>query len=273
MPVQEHTKPLPKQHGIHRAPIKKQSWKPAQRGYTVISKERFDAVLRGEEDVKGKLNYTNGSMKRLMIRKQNVFERYYKTRDVGADSYTVHYYYLIENFNLYPRITLLGKAYPAQQIACLHEGAGGNYTYKQDADGKVTAYRVNSTTAPHGLRCYDPATNKPVKFKCRDGDPTNLKWDNIKPDYMPVSGLSKIPQPPKGFKDTGKVSKKVYRFELCVDKYHAVKVEGMLSYAQDRDEAKQMFMELIGKLNGKVKKLRDGSVQVIRPFASKIWKE
>jgi hypothetical protein len=171
----------------------------------------------------------------------------------------------------YPSITLkvgtTRRKYPAQHLAYLYMGAGGDWNYNTgQPNGLDNAYRVNTTTAPQGLRLYCHKTNKPKRMPCRDGNPLNLKWENIKPDEISTATITKDPtieKPPRIL-----TCKRVYSYKrnIKVIKGHWVvhNIGTDAFYAWSLDDAEREFNRRLARVKGTKQRLRNGDVLVTK---------
>lgn len=229
--------------------VKAQWYKPtAPTGYNIINKERYLAVKASGE---------------------LAFERTYLTRNLDQTSIyatVIHTYYLlpIPPSKGYPMVTILGKKYPAQQIAYLYMGAGGDWDYSQGLDN-VQRITEHITSAPHGLKYYCPITNKPKRVPCRDGNKLNLAWDNIKPNITPSSQIVKDPTV-KSVKVVRKAVKRVYSYAFNIagteGAYTLVNMGSEPFYAWTLEQAHAEFDKRLDAMQGVKQRLRDGRVMV-----------
>jgi hypothetical protein len=179
-------KPLRKQN-TYALPLKPRTYKPAHAGYNIISEQEYLRIMSGADDKKEGLKYTGYGYTANMVRPSGVYKRQYLVRTKGGKNPDTQAtqritYYVKENNNPYPRIKVKGKVYTAHSIATLYMGAGGDWDYSDGLDN-IKKHSDHATTAPYGLKQYNPHTNRPMLMQCRDGDRLNLKWENIKPKY------------------------------------------------------------------------------------------
>lgn len=227
--------------------VKAQWYKPtAPTGYNIINKERYLAVKASGE---------------------LAFERTYLTRNLDQTSIyatVIHTYYLlpIPPSKGYPMVTILGKKYPAQQIAYLYMGAGGDWDYSKGLDN-VQRIPEHITSAPHGLKYYCPITNKPKRVPCRDGNKLNLAWDNIKPNITPSSQI--VIDPTVIRVKVVKRVRRVYSYKLNIvgtEGAYTLKDMGTPFYAWTMEQACAEFDKRLGDMQGIKQKLRNGKVMV-----------
>jgi hypothetical protein len=229
--------------------VKAQWHKPtAPTGYNIINKERYLAVKASGE---------------------LAFERTYLTRNLDQTSIyatVIHTYYLlpIPPSKGYPMVTILGKKYPAQQIAYLYMGVGGDWDYSKGLDN-VQRIPEHITCAPYGLKYYCPITNKPKRVPCRDGNKLNLTWDNIKPNITPSSQIVKDPTV-KSVKVVRKAVKRVYSYAFNIvgteGAYTLVNMGSEPFYAWTLKQAHAEFDKRLDAMQGVKQRLRDGRVMV-----------
>jgi hypothetical protein len=220
----------------------------APTGYNIITERRYTDVIASGEPA---------------------FKRYYATRNPDLTSIyatVIHTYYLlpVPASKGYPMVTILGKKYPAQQIAYLWMGAGGDWDYSQGLDN-VQRIPEHITSAPHGLKYYCPITNKPKRVPCRDGNKLNLTWDNIKPNIIPSSQIAKDPTTVKK-KKPKRTLRRAYSYALNIvgsDGAYTLRFMGSKPfYAWTWEQACAEFDKRLSEMRGVKQMLRDGKVLV-----------
>ena len=205
-------------------------------------------------------------------RQTDIYRLFYaKKAPQGATDELIRVPYYLKKSRPSIRIVLLGREYSASQLAYLYMGAGGDWNYTRGIDN---AYRVNTTIAPEGLKLYDHKTNKPRRKPCRDGDPLNLRWDNIKPDAVSTATITKDPT----VKREGKPpSKRVYGHTRNIKHIKGQwVVQGVVErgkipdfYAWSEADAIREFEKRVAKLKGFKQKLRNGDILVTKKQVSR----
>ena len=194
----------------------------------------------------------------------DIYKRYYaKLAPKGSSDLWVREPYYLKRNNPRVAIKLLGKIYSMQQLAYLYMGAGGDWDYSNGLDS-IKRIPEHVTTAPYGLKYYCPKTNKPKHIPCRDGNPLNFKWDNIKP---PVISLAEVTTDPilKGHVPV-RIRKRVYSYQNNVKLergfYTIVGLGSIGFYSWTKKEAYAELDARIQKLRGTKQRLVNGSVLV-----------
>lgn len=124
--------------------------------------------------------------------------RYYLERnpDLTATNATVRKTYYIRAIPRTPRVYMNRNSYLPQAIAYLYMGAGGRFDYSNGLDN-ITRVQEEVTCEPYGTRHINPKTNKPCAYPCRDANPLNYAWDNIKPEPVNTAVLTRAPDAPR----------------------------------------------------------------------------
>ena len=124
--------------------------------------------------------------------------RYYLERnpDLTATNATVRKTYYIRAIPRTPRVYINKNSYLPQAIAYLYMGAGGRFDYTGGLDN-IQRIAQEVTCEPYGTRHINPKTNKPCAYPCRDGNPLNYAWDNIKPEPLNTAVLTRAPDAPR----------------------------------------------------------------------------
>jgi len=124
--------------------------------------------------------------------------RYYLERnpDLTATNATVRKTYYIRAIPRTPRVFMNRNSYLPQAIAYLYMGAGGRFDYSNGLDN-ITRVQEEVTCEPYGTRHINPKTNKPCAYPCRDANPLNYAWDNIKPEPVNTAVLTRAPDAPR----------------------------------------------------------------------------
>jgi hypothetical protein len=221
---------------IDTLPIMPRDYKPQHAGYTLINEKRYNKVMSGAEDINGKIQHKNNVTSHPRIRLRQVYKRYYKLRLAGSDhAYELRTYYLMDNLNPYPSITILGKKYMANRLAYHYMG--------------------------YGLEHYNAVTGKRYKIPCRDGIYLNLSWDNIKPD------VDLINIKPVKHVEPKRMVTATYTHELCIKPSFGgywVLMGLRMETVNTMDDAIEMFNLWVSQLNGTVKWLRTDMVRVTK---------
>jgi len=241
------TTALKKQNQIDKTKLPRTPTKLA--GYYIVSQEAY-------------LTATARNPKQTDIVMQYYAQKVPRSDTTTTDRLTRVPYYLKKR-KAHLDISLLGTEYPAQHLAYLYMGAGGDWNYTNGLDN---AYRVNTTTAPQGLRLYCHKTNKPKRMPCRDGNALNLRWENIKPDEISTATITKDPtaeKPPRIL-----TCKRVYSYKrnIKVIKGHWVvhNIGGDAFYAWSLDDAEREFNRRLARVKGTKQRLRNGDVLVTK---------
>ena len=241
------TTPPKKQNQIDKTKLPRTPTKLA--GYYIVSQEAY-------------LTATARNPKQTDIVMQYYAQRVPRSDTTTTDRLTRVPYYLKKR-KAHLDISLLGTEYPAQHLAYLYMGAGGDWNYTNGLDN---AYRVNTTTAPQGLRLYCHKTNKPKRMPCRDGNALNLRWENIKPDEISTATITKDPtasKPPRIL-----TCKRVYSYKrnIKVIKGHWVvhNIGSDAFYAWSLDDAEREFNRRLARVKGTKQRLRNGDILVTR---------
>ena len=301
-------KPLRKQNA-YAIPLKPRNFKPSHAGYSLISEQEYMRVMSGEDDVRVGVKYTGNGYLPKMERPQEVYMRHYLVRTKGGKSSDTQAtkritYYVKQNNNPYPRIKVKGKTYTAHSLATLYMGAGGDWDYSDGIDN-IKKHSDHATTAPYGLKQYNPHTNRPMLMQCRDGNRLNLKWENIKPKYtidsetnisnnpnlppLPPSpnfstaSILKIPehQLTAKHREVGEVQRRMYSHARNIKKVYLaydyfnprwtlVHMGNSYFYGWSEAEAIEEFNKRLAKMKGTKQRLRSGDIMVT---TRKVYKE
>jgi hypothetical protein len=241
------TTALKKQNQIDKTKLPRTPTKLA--GYYIVSQEAY-------------LTATARNPKQTDIVMQYYAQKVPRSDTTATDRLTRVPYYLKKR-KAHVDISLLGTEYPAQHLAYLYMGAGGDWNYTNGLDN---AYRVNTTTAPQGLRLYCHKTNKPKRMPCRDGNALNLRWENIKPDEISTATITKDPTLKKCARV--RTCKRVYSYKrnIKVIKGHWVvhNIGSDAFYAWSLDDAEREFNRRLARVKGTKQRLRNGDILVTR---------
>ena len=171
-------KPRAQRLDLNRLPLRARNSPPLHKGWHTYTKDAY-ALL--DDDIRAQC-----------------IKRYYLERNPDKTSIhaTVQKPYYIRERAYRPRVNLNGTTYSPQAIAYLYMGAGGRFDYTGGLDN-VQRITEEVTCEPYGMRNINPKTNKPCAYPCRDGDPLNYAWDNIKPEPLTASTLTRVPTPHK----------------------------------------------------------------------------
>jgi hypothetical protein len=256
-------KPM-KPQNPYTLPIKPRNHRPSHAGYSVVSMETY--LTEVERAKSSKIGAIGAKNARLAYARQYLIRNPDKTSALATIKVT---YYVLSHkeSQQYPSITLkagtIRRKYPAQHLAYLYMGAGGDWNYTNGLDN---AYRINTTTAPQGLRLYCHKTNKPKRMPCRDGNALNLRWENIKPDEISTATITKDPtaeKPPRIL-----TCKRVYSYKrnIKVIKGHWVvhNIGTDAFYAWSLDDAEREFNRRLARVKGTKQRLRNGDVMVTK---------
>lgn len=281
------TKPLRKQRE-YNLPLKARSYKPSHAGYKVITEQEYLDTLAGIKNQQTAWVDVKGMYKKIDTTRSHVYKRYYLVRTkkergkpapLEAVERVAYYIKSTNETNANPnlKITILGKSYPVAWLATLYMGAGGDWDYSNGIDN-IRRYPDHITAAPHGLRQYNPKTNKPVQIKPRDGDWYNFKWDNIKPEGFSTASIIKAPSDtnPKPKLSTNTYSpkrniKKTYVAHDSMNPRWVVNVAGRVSYEWSEEDAMRVYENNIKALRGTKRMLKNKTLMVTRVGGSKFY--
>mgnify|MGYP000359006164 CR=1 FL=1 len=171
-------KPRAQRLDLNRLPLRARNSPPLHKGWHTYTKDAY-ALL--DDDIRAQC-----------------IKRYYLERNPDKTSIhaTVQKPYYIRERAYRPRVNLNGTTYSPQAIAYLYMGAGGRFDYTGGLDN-VQRITEEVTCEPYGIRNINPKTNKPCAYPCRDGNPLNYAWENIKPEPLTASTLTRVPTPHK----------------------------------------------------------------------------
>ena len=267
-------------------PIKARSYKPSHAGYKVITEQEYLDIKAGAKNKQVELVYTGSGYKRVNVGAEMVHMRQYMVRTrkergkpapVEATERVTYYLKATDATGSNPnlKITLGGKSYPVAWLATLYMGAGGDWDYSNGIDS-MQRHPDHIMTAPHGLRQYNPKTNKPVLVTPHDGDWYNLKWDNIKPVEFSIASIIKAPSDTKPKLSTNTYSpkrniKRTYISHDPMNPRWVVNVAGRVSYEWSEVDAMRVYEDNIKALRGTKRMLKNKTLMVTRVGGSKFY--
>lgn len=295
-------KPLRKQNA-YAIPLKPRNFKPSHAGYSLISEQEYIRVMSGEDDVQVGVKYTGNGYLPKMERPQKVYMRHYLVRTKGGKNSDTQAtkritYYVKQNNNPYPRIKVKGKTYTAHSLATLYMGAGGDWDYSDGIDN-IKKHSDHATTAPYGLKQYNPKTNRPMLMQCRDGNRLNLKWENIKPKYTIDSETNTPNLPPllnfstasilkapehqltakqeegsktikrRMYSHTRNIKKIYLAYDYFNPRWTLVHMGNSYFYGWSEAEAIEEFDKRLAKMKGTKQRLRSGDVMITSKILTK----
>jgi hypothetical protein len=202
--------------------------------------------------------------------------RYYLERnpDLTATNATIRKTYYIRAIPRTPRVYMNRNSYLPQAIAYLYMGAGGRFDYSNGLDN-ITRVQEEVTCEPYGTRHINPKTNKPCAYPCRDANPLNYAWDNIKPEPVNTAVLTRAPDAPRKpinrgdahLPDTYK-RRMTYSTERNVrivgDKYtvHSMGTGNKTTVCSSWEDAVTVFNAQLKRIKGVKTKLANGNIMV-----------
>ena len=267
-------------------PIKARSYKPSHAGYKVITEQEYLDIKAGAKNKQVQLVYTGSGYKKVNVGAEMVHMRQYMVRTrkergkpapVEATERVTYYLKAIDATGSNPnlKITLWGKSYPVAWLATLYMGAGGDWDYSNGLDN-MQKHPDHIMTAPHGLRQYNPKTNKPVLVTPHDGDWYNLKWDNLKPVEFSIASILKVPSDTNPKLSTNTYSperniKKTYIAHDPMNPRWVVNVAGRISYEWSEADAMRVYEDNIKALRGTKRMLKNKTLMVTRVGGSKFY--
>jgi hypothetical protein len=203
-------------------------------------------------------------------------KRYYLERnpDLTALNATVRKTYYIKANPRTPRVYINKNSYLPQAIAYLYMGAGGRFDYTGGIDN-IKRIQEEITCEPYGTRNINPKTNKPCAYPCRDANPLNYAWDNIKPEPVNTAVLTRAPDAPRKpinrgdahLPDTYK-RRMTYSTERNVrivgDKYtvHSMGTGNKTTVCSSWEDAVTVFNAQLKRIKGVKTKLANGNIMV-----------
>lgn len=230
---------------------------------------------------KGWLTYTTDAYALLDSNIQaQCIKRYYLERNPDRTSVnaTLRKTYYIRERVLRPRVNINNNTYSPQAIAYLYMGAGGRFDYTGGLDN-ITRVQEEVTCEPYGLRNINPKTNKPCAYPCRDGNPLNYAWDNIKPEPITTSTLTRVPHIKPELSvtvtDTTQQAPRVRRMAYSTERnirvqgstpttytVHSMGKGNKTTLCNTWEDAVAVFNAQLKRLKGKKQTLRNGNVMV-----------
>ena len=258
-------KPRAQRLDLNRLPLRARNNPPLHKGWHTYTTDAY-ALL--DDDIRA-----------LCIK------RYYLERNPDKTSIhaTVQKPYYIRERAYRPRVNLNGTTYSPQAIAYLYMGAGGRFDYTGGLDN-VQRITEEVTCEPYGMRNINPKTNKPCAYPCRDGNPLNYAWDNIKPEPLTASTLTRVPTPHKKPEVVGivpttdtpmqtpRVRKMTYSTErnirvetsgtLATYTVHSMGRGNKITVCHTWEDAVTVFNVQLKRIKGTHQTLRNGNVMV-----------
>ena len=210
-------------------------------------------------------------------------KRYYLERnpDKASTHATVQKPYYIRAHCVRPRVSINNTTYSPQAIAYLYMSAGGRFDYSKGLDN-IQRIAQEVTCEPYGTRNINPKTNKPCAYPCRDGNPLNYAWDNIKPEPITTSTLTRVPTLHKKAKlpvtVTGTkplVRKMTYsterniRIEGSTYTVHSMGKGNKTTLCNTWEDAVTVFNAQLKRIKGTRQTLRNGNIMITVPRRDK----
>ena len=224
----------------------------------------------------GWLTYTTDAYALLDddIRAQCIRRHYLERNpDKTSANATVRKTYYIRARVRSPSVQINNTSYLPQAIAYLYMGAGGRFDYSKGLDNpQRIAEEV--TCEPYGMRNINIKTNKPVPYPCRDGNPLNYAWDNIKPDDLAVV-LPTLTRAPRTYnlKERAVITRRItYSVERNIKvettgatttyTVHSMGRGNKTTLCHTWEDAVTVFNAQLKRIKGKHQTLRNGNVMV-----------
>lgn len=202
-------------------------------------------------------------------------KRYYLERnpDKASINATVQKPYYIRAHCVRPRVSINNTTYSPQAIAYLYMGAGGRFDYSKGLDN-IQRIAQEVTCEPYGMRNVNPKTNKPCAYPCRDGNPLNYAWDNIKPEPVTSATVTKQPVEPQRRQTVQctelkpRVRKMTYsterniRVEGSTYTVHSMGKGNKTTLCNTWEDAVTVFNAQLKRIKGTHQTLRNGNIMV-----------
>ena len=202
--------------------------------------------------------------------------RYYLERnpDLTATNATVRKTYYIRAIPRTPRVYMNRNSYLPQAIAYLYMGAGGRFDYSNGLDN-IQRIAQEVTCEPYGTRHINPKTNKPTAYPCRDANPLNYAWDNIKPEPLNTATLTRAPDAPRKPINRGDAHlPDTYKRRMTYSTERNVRIVGgtytvhsmgrgnKTTVCDTWEDAVTVFNAQLKRIKGAKKKLANGNIMV-----------
>ena len=156
--------------------------------------------------------------------------------------------------------------------------AGGRFDYTGGLDN-ITRIQEEILCEPYGMQNINPRTNKRIPYPCRDGNPHNYAWDNIKPNAVSPAILTRIPKAPKQTPQpvhcTGQ--KKPHRRTVCVERnikideqsdgtttytVHSMGTGNKTTLCHSWEDAVTVYNAQLKRIKGHKQTLRNGTTMI-----------
>jgi hypothetical protein len=201
-------------------------------------------------------------------------KRYYLERNPDKTSIhaTIRKAYYIRERVTHPRVSLNSTTYSPQAIAYLYMGAGGRFDYTGGLDN-IQRIQEEVLCEPYGIRNISPKTNKICAYPCRDGNPLNYKWENIKPEPVNSATLTRIPtQATKNPNPCTSTESKPRRWTVSTERNIRIEgstytVHGMgrgnkVTVCHTWEDAVTVFNIQLKRIKGHKQTLRNGNIMI-----------
>lgn len=200
-------------------------------------------------------------------------KRYYLERNPDKTSIhaTIRKAYYIRERVTHPRVSLNNTTYSPQAIAYLYMGAGGRFDYTGGLDN-IQRIQEEVLCEPYGIRNISPKTNKICAYPCRDGNPLNYKWENIKPDPVNSATLTKVPTQTKHRESVPSTESKPRRWTVSTERnirieHNTYTVHGMgrgnkVTVCHTWEDAVTVFNIQLKRIKGHKQTLRNGNIMI-----------
>jgi len=204
-------------------------------------------------------------------------KRYYLERNPDKTSIhaTIRKAYYIRERVMHPRVSLNSTTYSPQAIAYLYMGAGGRFDYTGGLDN-IQRIQEEVLCEPYGIRNISPKTNKICAYPCRDGNPLNYAWENIKPEPVNSATLTRIPtQAAKSPNPCTSTESKPRRWTVSTERNIRIEgstytVHGMgrgnkVTVCHTWEDAVTVFNIQLKRIKGHKQTLRNGNIMITVP--------
>jgi hypothetical protein len=204
-------------------------------------------------------------------------KRYYLERNPDKTSIhaTIRKAYYIRERVTHPRVSLNSTTYSPQAIAYLYMGAGGRFDYTGGLDN-IQRIQEEVLCEPYGIRNISPKTNKVCAYPCRDANPLNYKWENIKPEPVNSATLTRIPtQVTKNPIPCTSTQSKPRRWTVSTERNIRIEgstytVHGMgrgnkVTVCHTWEDAVTVFNIQLKRIKGHKQTLRNGNIMITVP--------
>jgi len=247
-------KPRAQRLDLNRLPLRAKNNPPLHKGWHTYTTDGY-ALL--DDDVRAQC-----------------IKRYYLERNPDKTSIhaTIRKAYYIRERVMHPRVSLNNTTYSPQAIAYLYMGAGGRFDYTGGLDN-IQRIQEEVLCEPYGIRNISPKTNKTCAYPCRDGNPLNYKWENIKPEPVNSATLTRVPtQASKSPNPCTSTESKPRRWTVSTERnirieHNTYTVHGMgrgnkVTVCHTWEDAVTVFNIQLKRIKGHKQTLRNGNIMI-----------